>query len=122
MASITGARPLPPHRRLQRFFRVAWNFLVIYLGYKRIQRNRRLAPPERERRLSAHHLRSAQRIYRLATRMEGLLIKTCQFISSRADVAPPEYVGVLSRLQDQVPPRPLAEIRAEIRQQLGADP
>ena len=122
MTSITGAKPLRPHRRLQRFVRVAWNFLVIYLGYKWIQRNRRLTPVERERRLSAQHLRSAQRIYGLATRMEGLLIKTCQFISSRADVAPPEYVAVLSRLQDQVPARPFSEVREEIRGQLGAYP
>jgi len=122
MASITGAKPLPLHRRIQRFIRVAWNFVVIYLGYKWIQRKRWLAPTRREEQLSAQHLRSAQRIYRLATRMEGLLIKTCQFISSRADVAPPEYVSVLSRLQDQVPSRPIEEIREEIRGQLGAFP
>ncbi|MCS7296465.1 MAG: ABC1 kinase family protein, partial [Chloroflexota bacterium] len=48
--------------------------------------------------------------------------KTCQFVSSRADVAPPEYIAVLSRLQDQVPPRPFEEIRAVIREELGGEP
>ncbi len=92
------------------------------MGYKRIQRKKRITPEERERLYSAQHLRNAERIYALATRMQGLLIKMCQFISSRADVAPPEYVAVLSALQDQVPSRPYPEIRAEIRSQLGEDP
>jgi predicted unusual protein kinase regulating ubiquinone biosynthesis (AarF/ABC1/UbiB family) len=54
--------------------------------------------------------------------MEGLLIKTCQFISSRADVAPPEYVAVLSRLQDRVPPRPFKQVVQQIESELGAHP
>lgn len=120
--SYTGAKPLPPHRRLQRFAFVAWNFVVVYLGYKRIQRKKHLSAAEREARYARQHLRSAERIYKLATRLEGLLIKTCQFISSRADVAPPEYVSVLSRLQDRVPPRPFAEIEALITRELGAPP
>lgn len=95
---------------------------MVYLTYKRIQRNKKLTPEERERRYSVAHLKSAQRIYRLAIRMEGLMIKTCQFISSRADVAPPEYVRVLSRLQDRVPARPFREVAAQIRRELGAHP
>jgi predicted unusual protein kinase regulating ubiquinone biosynthesis (AarF/ABC1/UbiB family) len=101
---------------------VGWTFLVVYLRYKRIARNRKLTPEERERRYSREHQRNAERIYRLATRMEGLLIKTCQFISSRADVAPPEYVAVLSRLQDRVPPRPFDEVVKQIESELGAHP
>src|SRR6185312_5741037 len=46
----------------------------------------------------------------------------CQFISSRADVAPPEYVHVLSRLQDRVPVRPFPEVVAQIQRELGAHP
>jgi len=115
-------RPLPLPRRLGRFVRVAWNFVIIYLGYKRIQRNRRLSPEERAARYAQQHRRAAERMYRLAVSLEGLLIKTCQFVSSRADVAPPEYIAVLSRLQDQVPPRPFEEIRAVIREELGGEP
>ncbi|MGH2609434.1 MAG: ABC1 kinase family protein, partial [Tepidiformaceae bacterium] len=76
----------------------------------------------RERRYSREHQRNAERIYNLATRMEGLLIKTCQFISSRADVAPPEYVAVLSRLQDRVPPRPFEQVVKQIEGELGEHP
>jgi predicted unusual protein kinase regulating ubiquinone biosynthesis (AarF/ABC1/UbiB family) len=120
--TLTGARPLPPHRRVQRFLLVGWAFLLVYLSYKRIQRNKKLTLEERELLLSEAHQRNAERMYRLATRMEGLLIKTCQFISSRADVAPPEYVAVLSRLQDSVPSRPFREVVALIEEELGAHP
>ncbi|HEY4670141.1 MAG TPA: ABC1 kinase family protein [Tepidiformaceae bacterium] len=121
-STLTGARPLPLPRRLARFFTVGWNFLAVYLSYKRIQRNKKLTKEERDRRYSEQHYRNAERIYRLAIRMEGLLIKTCQFISSRADVAPTEYVTVLSQLQDKVPARPFEQVEAQIRRELGAGP
>jgi len=120
--SLTGARPLPIYRRVQRFILVGWNFLAIYLSYKWIQRNKKIGKAERDRRYSRAHRRNAERIYRLAIRMEGLMIKTCQFISSRADVAPPEYVSVLSRLQDRVPARSFAEVEAAIVRELGQRP
>ena len=120
--SHTGARPLPPHRRVQRFFLVGMTFLRVYLSYKRIQRNKKLTADEKDARYSAAHKRNAERIYTLATRMQGLLIKTCQFISSRADVAPPEYVSILSRLQDRVPPRKWEAVVGQVERELGAHP
>lgn len=120
--SLTGARPLPLGRRLRRFTLVGWTFAAVYFRYKRIQRKKNLSPEERDRRYSEAHRANAERIYSLAIRMEGLLIKTCQFISSRADVAPPEFVEVLSRLQDRVPARPYAAVEREIIRELGAPP
>jgi predicted unusual protein kinase regulating ubiquinone biosynthesis (AarF/ABC1/UbiB family) len=70
-------------------------------------------------RLARHHRRSAEGAYRLATRLEGLPIKVCQFLGSRADILPAEYVEVLSRLQDRVPARPLAALLPLLRQELG---
>lgn len=120
--SLTGAKPLRFPLRLQRFAFVGWTFLAVYLSYKRIQRNKKLTKAQRDERFSRAHQRNAERIYRLAIRMEGLMIKTCQFISSRADVAPPEYVTVLSRLQDKVPVRSFEAISAQIERELGAAP
>jgi aarF domain-containing kinase len=120
--TYTGARPLPWLQRIRRFIDVGWTFVVIYLSYKRLQKFPARDPEERQRRLSNAHLANARRIYALATRMEGLLIKTCQFISSRADVAPPEYISVLSRLQDGVPARPFREVAEQVRRELGAHP
>jgi len=121
-ATLTGARPLPFHRRAERFLRFGYTFLRVYLTYKLIQRNKKLSDEERNTRYSAAHRKNAERIYALSTRMEGLLIKTCQFISSRADVAPPEYVSVLSRLQDSVPARPFSQVVGQVQKELGAHP
>jgi ubiquinone biosynthesis protein len=105
-----------------RFVAVAALVARIYAGYKLIQ----LAGPrawlgarDLRARYARHHRRSAARAYRLATRLEGLPIKVCQFLGSRADVLPAEYVTVLSRLQDRVPPRPLAALRPGLERELG---
>jgi predicted unusual protein kinase regulating ubiquinone biosynthesis (AarF/ABC1/UbiB family) len=120
--TLTGARPLPPHKRVRRFLDVGWTFLKIYLSYKRIQRNKKLSAAEREARVSRAHQKNAERIYGLATRLQGMLIKTCQFISSRADVAPVEYVTTLSRLQDSVPPRSFAQVVKVFQGEFGKHP
>lgn len=115
-------KPLALHYQVARFFIVGWVFLLIYLDYKLVQRRAGTDPEERDLAYARVHERSARRIYRLAIRMEGLLIKMCQFISSRADVAPVEYISVLSRLQDQVPPRPYRQVRRQVLRELGAPP
>jgi len=120
--SLTGSKPLPPHKRIKRFLDVGWTFLKIYLSYKRIQRNKKLTATEREARISRAHQKNAERIYGLATRLQGMLIKTCQFISSRADVAPVEYVTTLSRLQDSVPPRSFAQVVKVFEGEFGKHP
>src|SRR5262245_62293765 len=99
----------------RRFTAVAAFVAQVYGGYKLIQWTWR---PGSQRRLGRHHRRSAEGAYRLATRLEGLPIKICQFLGSRADVLPAEYVEVLSRLQDQVPPRPLADLLPMLREEL----
>ncbi len=120
--TFTSAKPLPPLPRLRRFLIVGWNFTIIYLSYKRIQRKKGISEAARQSLYGRIHRPNAERLYRTAARLEGLLIKTCQFISSRADIAPPEYVAILGRLQDHVPPRPFAEIAALINDELGAHP
>lgn len=90
----------------------------IFGGYKAIQLRGRMGRDVRGD-LNRHHRRSAERIYGLAVRLEGLPIKVCQFIGSRADVLPREYVEVLSRLQDRVPPRPFERLRPWLEAELG---
>jgi predicted unusual protein kinase regulating ubiquinone biosynthesis (AarF/ABC1/UbiB family) len=103
----------------RRFAIVARLVARIYVGYKWIQWTSRLGWPNARARYRRHDLRSAEAVYRMAIRLEGLPIKVCQFLGSRADVLPSAYVTVLSRLQDRVPPRPLAEITAAIEGELG---
>src|SRR5437870_1222823 len=105
---------------VRRFSALAALVARIYGGYKLIQLSRGFAAARGEgARLARHHRRSAERAYRLATRLEGLPIKVCQFLGSRADILPAEYVEVLSQLQDRVPPRPLEELRPHLERELG---
>ena len=103
----------------RRFIAVAVLVARIYAGYKLIQLGGRLGLRGRRARYARHHRRSAERVYRLATRLEGLPIKVCQFLGSRADVLPGEYVEVLSQLQDRVPPRPIASLAPLLDGELG---
>src|SRR5579875_439078 len=92
--------------RARRFSAVALLAARIYAGYKAIQlwdrATKSSKTPERYRR---QDLRSARALYRTATRLEGLLIKASQFIATRADLLPDEWVNTLSGLHDRVPAR-----------------
>lgn len=92
----------------------------IILGYKMLSRRQgSMAPEEYERKIRERHARAAEQIYSAVLSMQGLMIKIGQTIGSRPDLFPEEYVRMLSRLQDRVPPRPLKEMRPHIERQLG---
>jgi predicted unusual protein kinase regulating ubiquinone biosynthesis (AarF/ABC1/UbiB family) len=89
-------------------------------GYKLLARKQAsLSTEEYDRRLREMHTRAADRIYGGVLYLQGLMIKIGQTMGSRPDLFPEEYVRVLSRLQDRVPPRPLKEMRSHIEKQLG---
>lgn len=113
-------RSLVRRMRIGRFLLVAQMVARIYGGYKLIQLYGRFVTQKgQSERFVRHHRRSAELIYRAALRLEGWLVKACQFIGARADILPPEYVEVLSRLHDRVPPRPFAVMRQHIEAELG---
>jgi len=107
--------------RLFRARRIGTTFGRIYLGIKTNQWiERRLSPPDMRRRWRRFHRQSAESIHDTAIDLQGLILKGCQFLGSRADVLPPEYVEVLSALQDRVPPRGFQEIRERVEDELDA--
>ena len=84
----------------------------IYVRYKAIQIwSRVISDRHKERRYRRQDLRAAQAVYRTSIRLEGLLIKASQFIATRADILPSEWVDTLAALHDRVPPRPFNVIR-----------
>lgn len=106
--------------RTDRFLAVASLAARIYLGYKAISlRQRYLGLRDAQARRARHHSWCALQIYRTAIRLQGLLIKFGQILGSRPDLLPEEYISVLSRLQDQVPPRPYADMERVLVRQLG---
>jgi predicted unusual protein kinase regulating ubiquinone biosynthesis (AarF/ABC1/UbiB family) len=115
-----GRRPSPPRNRFVRFVSVGWPLASLYFGYKAISAlSKWKGEAWAEARRHVHHRRSAERIYATAVRYQGLLIKTAQFLSSRPDIVPDEYIDVLATLQDEVPPEPFSVIRQEIERELG---
>lgn len=68
------------------------------------------------------HRRSARRAERAILRLQGLFIKVGQLISMMTSFLPGEFRDQLAGLQDQIPPRPLAEVAARLREELGASP
>jgi predicted unusual protein kinase regulating ubiquinone biosynthesis (AarF/ABC1/UbiB family) len=104
--------------RVRRFSHQAGLVARTYAGYKLLQVAGRVGFGT-DAALVRQHRRSADRAYRMATRLQGLPIKVCQFLGSRADVLPDEYVAVLSRLHDRVPARPLAALLPHVEAELG---
>jgi len=74
------------------------------------------------RRLVERHRRSSRQLTRAILDLGGLFIKVGQLISILTNFLPPEFRAELEQLQDSVPARPLDEVRARIRKELGGEP
>ena len=61
----------------------------------------------------------AAQFRQLAVDLGGVMIKLGQFLSSRADVMPPEITRELAALQDEVPPDPFPPVKSRIEEELG---
>src|SRR5215470_12927294 len=106
--------------RAWRFSNVVWLAACVYAGYKGIQLWTRFIDDSNKTELYRRQdLRAAKSLNATALRLEGLLIKACQFIATRADVLPDEWVSTLSGLHDRVPPRPFEMIRAQVEGEFG---
>jgi predicted unusual protein kinase regulating ubiquinone biosynthesis (AarF/ABC1/UbiB family) len=106
--------------RVYRFISVLLLAARIYSRYKAIQLwSRYFGKQRKEQRYRRQDMRAARALYAASIRLEGLLIKACQFIATRADILPEEWVGTLSGLHDNVPPRPFGIIRRQIEKELG---
>jgi predicted unusual protein kinase regulating ubiquinone biosynthesis (AarF/ABC1/UbiB family) len=106
--------------RAWRFANVVWLAIRVYVGYKSVQLwTRFVSNKNRTELYRRQDLRAAQALYVTAIRLEGLLIKASQFIATRADVLPDEWVSTLAGLHDRVPPRPFEMIRGQIERELG---
>src|SRR5579872_6153839 len=105
--------------RTRRFSAVVSLAARIYAGYKTTQLwTRFISAANKEELYRRQDLRSARALYHTAVSLEGLLIKASQFIATRADVLPDEWVSTLAGLHDRVPPRPFAMIKHRVETEL----
>jgi predicted unusual protein kinase regulating ubiquinone biosynthesis (AarF/ABC1/UbiB family) len=109
-----------PRFRLARAYSVTLRVLASYL-WLRLWRPL-LGPDAYARGLVERHRRNAERVERTILELNGLFIKVGQLISILTNFLPEEFRSGLEGLQDQVPARPLGQIRARIRAEFGKEP
>ena len=100
-----------------------WITVRILLGYLALRLARPLlGPAAYEARLLARHQRASRRLVQAILELKGLFIKVGQLISILTNFLPAEFRAELEQLQDDVPARPLDEVTARIRKELGKAP
>jgi predicted unusual protein kinase regulating ubiquinone biosynthesis (AarF/ABC1/UbiB family) len=105
-------------RAYWRFLLVVYQFFPLIVAYARDRRRFVLFGGSRQ-------VDAATRTKRAQILLDSLLtlgptfIKLGQLLSTRPDVLPPEYLEVLSSLQDDVPPAPWTEARQVLAEELG---
>ncbi len=112
--------PRPPVGRWRRTLPLAGTVIALWLRWRWLRIQRRFRGVERMAEATHRfHQAAALAVVRRAVKQQGLVIKTCQFLGSRADILMDDYVRTLSLVHDQVPPRPWAEMRPVIEGELG---
>lgn len=107
----------------RRFFKGFFIALRILLSYRKANIvGFFLSPEAKSLHFKKLHKKNASLIREKAIEMKGLMIKVGQFLSSRIDLLPDEYIAELSQLQDSVPPHDFSGIRKQIIDALGAPP
>jgi predicted unusual protein kinase regulating ubiquinone biosynthesis (AarF/ABC1/UbiB family) len=112
-------------RRPLRFraVRAYWVTLRILGGYAWLRLWKPvLGPSLYNQRLAERHRRSSRRVTNAILELGGLFIKVGQLISILTNFLPPEFRAELEQLQDSIPARPIDEVRARIRKELGKSP
>ncbi len=123
-----GHRPLLPQpiadarRNLHFFARVSF----LFASYKSFQAQTRVQAwltradqTAIDAAWSRQHDWGGRALYSLACDLKGYHLKGCQWLGSRPDIAPPEFVLHLSKLQDRCPPLALSEVEAVIGSETG---
>lgn len=80
------------------------------IGYKLVAR---------QQRAQVESLTTAQRVRMALEELGPTFIKLGQVLSTRPDLVPPDYIAEFTRLQQHVPPFPVAQARQIIEEELG---
>jgi len=117
---LTEMHSRPPYGRLRRLVPMTATVVRLWLKWRWLRIQRRLhGTAAMEGATHRFHMEAAEAIVQRAIKQQGLIIKTCQFLGSRADILMDEYVRTLSLVHDRVPPRPWSEMKPIIEEELA---
>ncbi|POM84466.1 ABC1 family protein [Cryptosporidium meleagridis] len=105
-----------------RKWRTLWCWTHIYVHYKRAQMYTRNLPEEvKYTYWNSKHSQFAELIWRNISELRGWWIKVGQFLSTRGDLLPREYVKYLDKLQDIMPCMEWNVMERILKEELGED-
>ncbi len=109
-----------PNRRMRKAywvaFKVAFSYLRLYWA------KRLLGQHYYDKRIDALHHKNAAYVKNAIWQLQGLFIKIGQILSILSNFLPQAFQEPLESLQDQIPPRPYADVEARIVQAFGKKP
>lgn len=118
LAAKPGYRPVSASRyRFVRAYSTTFRVIASYLWLS--FKGRLWGKAYKDQHLADVHRRNAKRVESTILVLQGVFIKVGQLLSILANFLPEEFRSELEGLQDQVPPRPYAEIARRIEQDLG---
>jgi ubiquinone biosynthesis protein len=108
------------YSRSYRLRKAYWTTTVVLFSYVRLWFFKKIFGQNwYNKRLMPLHIRNAERVRDAILELKGLFIKLGQILSILAPFLPEPFKKPLESLQDQIPPRPMASVRARILKELG---
>lgn len=102
-------------------FALAVYLLLCARRTARLERLVKAGQLDKQATLDALYNKMGRRVRKTALRLQGLMVKVGQFLSSRTDILPTSFTGELRSLQDAVPGVPFESIRRVVEVELGSD-
>lgn len=103
------------------FFLCHWDYRGIRSTARKMTTGNRQPDPAKLKVLwDGGHERCAQRGYECVAQLQGLWVKLAQMMATRSDILPEVYCRLLGKAQDQMPARPIEEIKAMVAAELGS--
>lgn len=100
-----------------------WTAFVVMMSYFRLSFLSKIFGEKfYQKRITALHLKNANRVKTAILKLEGLFIKVGQLLSILSNFLPEAFQEPLEALQNQIPPRPYEEIENRIIKELGDTP
>jgi ubiquinone biosynthesis protein len=108
------------YSRSYRLRKAYWTTTIVLFSYFRLWLLKKIfGQAWYNKRLMPLHIRNAERVRDAILELKGLFIKLGQILSIFANFLPEPFKKPLESLQDQIPPRPMASVRARILMELG---